>query len=313
VKNFSTIITTLFLCIPAFSTDFITLGTGEINGTYYPTGHYLCKFVNKNRDKTNVRCSVESTDGSVYNINAIQSGKFNFAIAQSDTVYQAINGIQKFKNKPVKKLRAVMSIYPELFTLITRKDSSISNVAALKGKRVNMGNIKSGSEAIALELLNEYGLKRGDFVSSSLKIADTEDALIDNKIDAYFFMVGHPAETIKNAADSIDISIVPILENEVKEFIAKRPYFVPAIIPAKMYKGVNESIPTFSVKAVIVTSEETSEKIIYTFVKSILENFEEFKKLHPAYKNITKESLLEGLGAPLHEGARKYFKEVGLL
>ncbi|NQY93268.1 MAG: TAXI family TRAP transporter solute-binding subunit, partial [Campylobacteraceae bacterium] len=191
-----------------YSADFITFGTGELNGTYYPTGNFLCKFMNKITQKTNIRCSVESTDGSVYNINAIESGEFNFAIAQADTIYQAVHGLKKFNNHPSEKLRSVMAIYPELFTLITRKDAAINKLTDIKGKRVNLGNLKSGSEFTTLELFKAFNINKESLsLSSSLKIEDTEDALIDNEIDAYFFMVGHPAETIQNAAISTPISI----------------------------------------------------------------------------------------------------------
>ena len=297
-----------------YSVDFITFGTGELNGTYYPTGNYLCKFINKITQKTNIRCSVESTDGSVYNINAIESGEFNFAIAQADTIYQAVHGLKKFNNNPSKKLRSVMAIYPELFTLITRKDASINKLTDIKGKRVNLGNLKSGSEFTTLELFKAFNINNESLsLSSSLKIEDTEDALIDNEIDAYFFMVGHPAETIQNAAISTPITIVPIIGPQLDEFIKKNQYFIKDVIPAGLYKGVDEAIQTFSVKAVVVTSVDTSDKLVYTFVKTILENFDEFKTLHPAYSNVTRESLLEGLGVPLHKTAKKYFKEIGLL
>ena len=207
-----------------------------------------------------------------------------------------------------------MAIYPELFTLITRKDASINKLTDIKGKRVNLGNLKSGSEFTTLELFKAFNINKESLsLSSSLKIEDTEDALIDNEIDAYFFMMGHPAETIQNAAISTAISIVPIIGPQLDEFIKKNQYFIKDVIPAGLYKGVDEAIETFSVKAVVVTSVDTSDKLVYTFVKTILENFDEFKTLNPAYSNVTRESLLEGLGVPLHKTAKKYFKEIGLL
>jgi len=314
MKKLYLIILLLVLKTSLFSTDFITLGTGEINGTYYPTGQFLCKFVNRIKTQTNIKCSVESTGGSVYNINSIKSGKLNFAIAQSDTIHQAINGISKFNKKPIKKLRSVIGLYSELFTLVSRKDAAINTIGELKGKRVNLGNSESGSELTTLELFKEYGINKNDLLlSSSLKIADTEDALIDNKIDAYFFMVGHPADNIKNAAKALPISIIPISGNKVDKFIKKFDYFSKDVIPAGLYEGVNEPIPTFSVKAVLLTSADTSEEMAYTFAKAIVENLEEFKKLHPAYQHISKKSLLDGLSAPLHKGAKRYYKEIGLL
>ncbi len=314
MKYLSILIYISFLNVQLFCMDFITLGTGEINGTYYPTGNYLCKFINQIKKETNIRCSVESTGGSVHNINAIRDGKFNFAISQSDTIYQAINGINTFDKKPIKKLRSVMGLYSELFTLVTRKDVFIRNIEDIKGKRINLGSTKSGSEFSTLELFKEYGINRSDLlIASSLQVEDTEDAFIDNKIDGFFFMVGHPANNIKNPAKALDIFIVPIQDKIIDNFIQKYPYFSKAIIPAFLYKGVNKPIPTFSVKAVLLTSEDTSDILVYTFVKTILDNFEEFKTLHPSYKYITKKSLVEGLSAPLHKASKKYFKEIGLL
>lgn len=314
MKKIPSLIIACLLSTSLYSADFITFGTGELNGTYYPTGNSMCKFINKITIQTNIRCTIESTDGSVYNINAIESGKFNFAIAQADTIYQAVHGIKKFDKRPNTQLRSVMAIYPEMFTLITRKDASIMKLSDIKGKRVNLGNIKSGSESTRIELFKAFNIKQEDLsLSSALKIEDTEDALIDNEIDAYFFMVGHPAETIQNAAISIPITIVPIVGPKADLFIEENKYFVKDVIPAGLYKGVDKAIETFSVKAVVVTREDVSEKLVYTFVKTILENFEEFKTLHPAYSNVTKESLLEGLSVPLHRSAKKYFKEIGLL
>lgn len=304
----------LLLKTALLSVDFITLGTGEMNATYYPTGQFLCKFINKNTIKNNINCSVESSDGSIYNIIAVDKGYYQFAISQSDTIYQAINGIGKFSNKSNTELRSVIGLYSELFTLVTRKDANINHIDDLKGKRINLGNAKSGTGITTLALFKEYGLSLKDLsFFSSLEIADTEDALIDNRIDAYFFMVGHPTNNIKNAAISTPISIIPIAGKEIDNLINRFSFFSKDFIPANLYKDVNNSIPTFSVKAVLITSSNVSEKVVYNFTKAIVENLEEFKKLHPAYKNITKESLFQGLSAPLHKGAKRYYKEIGLL
>ena len=302
------------LTIPIFSAEFITIGTGSVTGTYYPTGGAVCRLVNKYKKETKIRCSVESTGGSVYNINNIKNGELDFGIAQSDIVYQASKGQKKFEGNAVKKLRSVMAIYPELFTLVTRADSEIKNIMDIKGKRINLGNPGSGNEATALGLFDALGINKKDLeLAGVLKAGEAPDALRDNKIDGYFYMVGHPTANIKDAANSVDIAITPINGKEVNSFVKTNPYFAQADVPSGLYKGVNTPIPTFGVKAVLVTSTDISEKTVYTLVKAILENFDSFKKLHPAYANITKESLLDGLSAPLHEGAKKYFKEAGLL
>lgn len=302
------------LTLPAFAAEFVTIGTGGVTGTYYPTGGAVCRLVNKYKKETKIRCSVESTGGSVYNINTIKNGELDFGIAQSDVVYQAAKGTKKFEGKPVKKLRSVMAIYPELFTLVTRKDANINGVMDLKGKRINLGNPGSGNEATALALFKAVGMQKSDLAfAGALKAAEMPDALRDNKIDGYFYMVGHPTANIKDASNSVDVKITPLVGDKVDALVKANPYFAQADVPGGLYKGNPEGTPTFGVKAVLVTSTDVSDKAVHTVVKAILENFDAFKKLHPAYANITKESLLDGLSAPLHEGAKKYYKEAGIL
>jgi len=298
----------------AFSAEFITIGTGGVTGTYYPTGGAICKLVNIYKKETKIRCSVESTDGSVYNINTIQLGELDFGIAQSDVIYNAINGTGKFKNKPVKELKAVMAIYPELLTLVTRKESNIKSIYDIKDKKINIGNPGSGNEATVLTLLNKLGMSVKDLAyAGQLKSSEMPDALEAKQIDGYFYMVGHPTANIKDAANSTDIRITPISNEKIDELIKERPYFAKANVPAGLYKGSSVNVPTFGVKAVLVTHADVSDKAVYTVVKAIIQNFERFRRLHPAYNNISKESLLDGITAPLHDGAKRYYKEVGIL
>ena len=302
------------LSIPVFGAEFITIGTGGVTGTYYPTGGAICRQVNKMKKETKIRCSVESTGGSVYNINTIKNGELDFGIAQSDVVYQASKGTGKFDGKQVKKLKSVMAIYPELLALVSRKDANIKSIMDVKGKRINLGNPGSGNEATALTLFDANNIKKSDLkFAGALKAAEMPDALRDNKIDGYFYMIGHPNANIKDATNSVDTRIVPLEGKAVDGLISKYPYFAKAQIAKGLYKGVDAPVNTFGVKAVLVTSTDVSDKAVFTVVKAILENFDSFKKLHPAYNHITKESLLDGLSAPLHDGAKKYFKEAGLL
>ena len=312
------IVTSLFVIFIlngyVFASEFITIGTGSVTGIYYPTGGAVCRLVNKYKKETKIRCSVEATAGSVYNINSVKNGDIDFGIAQSDVLFNAVNGTKKFESKSIKKIRSVMAIYPELFTLVTNKNANIKNIMDIKGKRINLGNPGSGNEATALSMFKALGISKTDLsYAGILKAGEAPDALMENKIDGYFYMVGHPAANISDASNLVDVKITPIKGEKIDIFVKANPYFAQADIPAGLYKGVDTPIPTFGVKAVLVTSSDTSNKAVYTLVKAILENFQEFKKLHPAYSNITKESLLDGLSAPLHEGAKKYFKEVGLL
>jgi len=314
MKFLKTLIILNILCISAYSSQFITIGTGGVTGTYYPTGSAVCKLFNQYKSQTKIRCSVESTGGSVYNVSAVQNRELDFAIAQSDVLYQAVNGTSSFKNKPLKKLKSIMAIYPELLTLVTRRDANINTLKDVKNKRINLGNPGSGNESTALALFKENRIKKSDLkLAAVYEATEMPDALKNNKIDGYFYMVGHPTANVKDAANSVDIKIVPLTGIKINNLIKKYPYFAKANIPANMYVGNSKNIPTFGVKAVLFTSSDVSEKKVYTIVKAVLENFEAFKKLHPVYSNISKKSLLDGLSAPLHEGAKRYYKEAGLL
>lgn len=302
------------LSTPVLSSQFITIGTGGVTGTYYPTGGAICRFVNQYKKESKIRCSVESTDGSLYNLNTLKNGELDFGIVQSDIVYQASKGEGAFKDAKFPKLRSVIAIYPELLTLVTKKDSNINKLLDIKGKRINLGNSGSGNETTALALFEESGINKNDLKQvGTFSASEMPDALKNNIIDGYFYMVGHPTANIKDAANSTDIKIIPIDNNILDSLIEKYPYFTKGYIQAGTYRGQENDIPTFGVKAVLVTNENVNGNTVYLLVKAILENFDEFKKLHPAYENLTKESLLNGLSAPLHEGAKKYFEEAGLI
>ncbi len=312
----STIVAGMLAGTGAFATEFITIGTGGVTGVYYPTGGAICRMMNKHKKDTGIKCTVESTGGSVYNIKTIKAGELDFGIAQSDVVYQAANGTGKFKDAPYKDLRVVMSIHPELLTLAVRKDSGIKKFADLKGKVINIGNPGSGNEATVKMLLdNSKTVKLSDIKAEQLKAAECPNALKDKKIDGYFYMVGHPTANFKDAANSTDIDLISLKDvPAAQKLVKEKPYYAWGTIPAGMYKGVDHDTVTYGVKAVLVTSKNASEKAVYNMVKSILDNFDKFKKLHPAYKNLTKEDLLKGFDHKLlHPGAIKAFKEAGLL
>jgi TRAP transporter TAXI family solute receptor len=313
MKNLLKISLITILSTQAFSSEFITIGTGSVTGTYYPTGGAICRLVNQYKKDSKIRCSVESTDGSLYNLNSINNKDIDFGIVQSDILYQTQKE-EKSTKSDYFKLKSVMAIYPELLTLVTRKDANINTLIDLKDKRINLGNSGSGNESTALTLFNEINIEKSDLkLAGTFSASEMPDALKENKIDGYFYMVGHPTTNIKDAANSISVKIVSIENTILDSLIKKYPYYAKGTIPADTYKGQKEEIITFGVKAVLVTNENVSEKVVYSLVKAILENFDEFKKLHPAYSNITKESLLEGLSAPLHDGAKRYYKEIGLI
>ena len=302
--------------VQAADQTFVTIGTGGVTGVYYPTGGAIARLVNKGKKKHHIRASVESTGGSVYNLNAIAAGELDMGIVQSDWQYHAYNGTSKFSAKgPNKKLRAVFSVHPEPFTVVARADSGIKNFMDLKGKRVNIGNPGSGQRGTMEVVMKALGWTKGDFkLASELKSAEQAKALCDNKIDAIVFTVGHPSGSIKEATTSCDSVIVTVTGYAIDKLVKNNDYYRMATIPGGMYRGSDKDTTTFGVGATFVSSTQTPERVIYHVVKSVFENFGQFKKLHPAFANLKKEEMIkDGLSAPLHDGAKKYYKEAGLL
>jgi TRAP transporter TAXI family solute receptor len=309
----------LFLSVaPTQAADqqFVTIGTGGVTGVYYPTGGSICRLVNKGRKEHGIRCSVESTAGSVYNLNTIAAGELDMGVVQSDWQYHAYNGTSRFKDKgPNKDLRAVFSVHPEPFTVIARADSGIKKFEDLQGKRVNIGNPGSGQRGTMEVVMKAYGWDKKTFkLASELKSAEQGKALCDNKIDAIVFTVGHPSGSIKEPTTSCDSVLVPVTGPKIDELVKNNDYYRTAVIPGGMYRGTDSDTQTFGVGATFVTSAKVPEDVIYNVVKAVFENFDDFKKLHPAFKVLKKEEMIkDGLSATLHPGAMKYYKEAGLM
>ena len=300
----------------AMEKQFVTIGTGGVTGVYYPTGGAICRLVNKTRKEHGIRCSVESTGGSVYNLNAIRAGELDMGVAQSDWQYHAYHGDSKFASQgPNKKLRAVFSVHPEPFTVVARKDAHIKNFDDLKGKRVNIGNPGSGQRGTMEIVMAAKGWTNKDFkLASELKSSEQSKALCDNKIDAIVFTVGHPSGSIKEASTSCDTTLVNVTGPEIDKLVKENDYYRYATIPGGMYRGTPNDTKTFGVGATFVTSSDVPEDVIYNVVKAVFENFDSFKKLHPAFSVLKKEEMIkDGLSAPLHRGAVKYYKEAGLM
>ncbi|WP_428456155.1 TAXI family TRAP transporter solute-binding subunit [Photobacterium makurazakiensis] len=295
---------------------FVTIGTGGVTGVYYPTGGAICRLVNKGKKEHNIRCSVESTGGSIYNINTIRAGELDLGIAQSDWQYHAYNGSSKFEESGAfKDLRAVFSIHPEPFTIVARSDAGIKTFEDLKGKRVNIGNPGSGQRGTMEVLMTRYGWTNEDFkLASELKASEQSKALCDNKIDAMIYTVGHPSGAIKEATTSCESKIVTVASPTVEKLVSDNSFYRIATVPGGMYKGNAENVTTFGVGATFVSSTSVPDEVVYNIVKSVFENFDDFRKLHPAFANLKKEEMVkDGLSAPLHDGAKKYYKEIGLM
>lgn len=292
---------------------FITIGTGGQTGVYFVVGQSICRLVNRESDRTGLKCTAPSTGGSIANINAIKAGDMDMGVAQSDWQFHAYNGSSQFEGDKFDKERAVFSVHSEPFTVIARADAGITSFDGLKGKRVNVGNPGSGQLATMEVVLAAKGWTMGDFtLASELKPAEQAAALGDNKVDAIIYTVGHPNGSIQEAVSTVEAHLVPVEGEAIDKLVNENPFYAYATIPGGMYAGTPDDVKTFGVKATFVTSADVADDVIYEVVKAVFDNFERFKKLHPAFENLKEEEMIkDGLSAPLHPGAIKYYKERG--
>ena len=298
--------------LEAQAAQYVNIGTGGVTGVYYPAGGAICRMVNKTRKEHGVRCGVESTGGSVYNINALAAGELELGVAQADLTYKAAQGEKPFTAEHGKKIRAVMALHPEVVTLVSRASAEINGVADLVGKRVNVGSPGSGNERSANELLAACNIRTEQLaLAGRLKPAEMPDALRDDKLDAYFYVVGHPTANVKDVAASVQIHLTPLTGACVDKMVTSHPYLVKTEIPGGMYQGVDKPTTSYGVKALLVASSDAPDEAIYQVVKAVFENLERFTRLHPAFRALTPENMLQGLTAPLHPGAARYYKEKG--
>ena len=295
---------------------FVTIGTGGVTGVYYAAGGAICRLVNKDRAKHGIRCSVESTGGSVFNVNTIKAGELDLGFSQSDVQYNATKGLAQFKEGGAYgDLRSVFSVHPEPFTVVARKEANVKSFADFRGKRFNVGNPGSGTRASMEELLVALGWKMSDFsLASELKADEHGPALCDGKIDGFFYGVGHPSANIQDPTTSCGAQLVSITGPAVDKLIADRPYYAKATIAGNLYPNNPNPTVTYGVLATVVTSSKVPADSVYAVVKAVFDNFDEFKRLHPALAYLSPEGMVkDGNSAPLHEGAARYYREKGWL
>lgn len=292
---------------------FVTIGTGGVTGVYYAVGGAICRLMNKNRAETGPRCSVESTGGSVFNVNAIKAGELDFGLAQSDVQFNDAKGEAQFKGNADPDLRAVFSVHPEPFTVLARRDAGVKEFADFKGKRFNIGNPGSGTLLSMEELLKQLGWTKADFsLAAELKADEQGTALCDNKIDGFFYGVGHPSAAIQDPTIACGAKLNSLTGPAIEALVKEHPYYAKATIPGGMYANNPNPTQTYGVLATVVTSAKVSDATVYALVKAVFDNFDEFKKLHPAFATLDPKAMItNGLSAPLHSGAVSFYKEKG--
>ncbi len=296
--------------------QFLTIGTAGVTGIYYAVGGGICRLVNQGRKEHGIRCSVESTGGSVYNLKTIRQGELEMGVVQSDWQYHALHGTSLFEDAgPDQALRSLFSLHPDSVIIAARRDTGIQSLDDLGGKTINLGNPGSGTRGTAEVLVQALGWDMEHFgLVTELKSAEQSAALCDNTIDAFLMVAGNPVANVLEAATTCDINIIPVAGEAVDALVASRPYYGKVSIPGGLYRGVDEDVPSFGLPATFVTSSKVPEETVYVMVKAVFDNFEAFRSLHPAFANLRKEEMVvNGLSAPMHAGAERYFRETGLI
>jgi len=302
--------------VEAKGDKFITIGTGGVTGVYYPAGGAICRLVNRGRRDHGIRCSVESTGGSIYNLNSLRNGELDIAVAQSDWQYHATNGTGPFtSNGPDKKLRSLFSLHSEPFTVIARADSGVETFDDLVGKRVNIGNPGSGMRATMDVVMQKKGWTEKTFkLASKLKASEQAQALCDNKIDVMIYAAGHPNGAVQEVTTTCESKLIAVEGGVIDKLVADAPYYAYTTIPGGMYQGNADDTKAFGVKATFVASADVDEEVVYQVVKAVFDNFENFKTLHPVFSTLEPSRLThEGNSAPLHKGAERYFAEKNMI
>jgi hypothetical protein len=320
-------VTLILVSAGAFAQELrlIRIGTGSTGGTYFPVGGLIASAISNppgSRDcELGGSCGVPgliaaavSTQGSVQNVIDVASGTLDMALTQADVAYSAYFGRGIFAgDKRLDNLRAVANLFPESVHLVVRRDSGIKAVADLKGKRVSLGELESGTLVIAEIVLDAFGLGKDDVVAFYEKLGKAGDMLAEGELDGYFMVGGYPIYAIAHSADTTAIDLIPIMGEQAERITDSHPFLSADIIPAGTYKGVG-SVATLSVGALLVVSASIDDELVYGITRALWnpENRKILDSGNPNGKRIQLHRALDGVAIPLHPGAARFYDEVGL-
>ena len=294
---------------PLAAAQQVSIATGGTGGTYYPYGGGLAELINKHLEGYNAVAEV--TGASVENMGLVWRGDSDVALALADTVYQAYNGTGDFEERQLNNIRALASIYPNAMQLVTMADSNVESLADLKGKTISVGAPGSGTELNARGLLEANDLTYDDFDPRRLNFNETADAIRNGDIDAGFWSVGPPTSSILNLATTRDVRLVSLSEEEISNAMDEVPVFAPYELRAGMYDGMDEAVQTIGIPNVLVANSEMDDEVAYQITKLLFERTDELIAIHPAANDTTVEFSVNSTPIPFHEGALRYYEEVG--
>ncbi len=294
----------------------IFMGTGSRAGVYFQVGRATCRLVNKGTTSHGLTCAAPPTAGSIANLEAIRNSELQLGVVQSDWQYHASKGSGRFQEAgPDEDLRALFSVHGEPFTVVARRDAHIKTFDDLKGKRVNIGNPGSGQRGTMEVVMTAKGWDKSVFsLANELPASQQSLALCHDRVQAMVYTVGHPNSSVGQAAGLCDAIMVEVKDATIDKLVEENPFYAYTEIPGGIYGGNPEPVTTFGVKATVVSSAKVDAEVIYNIVKAVFDNLDNFKKLHPAFSGLQPEQMIhDGLSAPLHEGALRYYQEKGWL
>jgi hypothetical protein len=279
---------------------------------YFHLGVAISRIANENLP--DIEVNVKNVTSSVINSKLVASGDADLVTVQNDIAFYALKGLKPLFDKPVPNIRGVASLYSEHVHILARKDANIASVGDFKGKRVAVGPFGTAPEQNALQILDAYGMKLGDLGKVEwLTINESMNYLTNNRIDALFYLGGLGAPAIGGTASKLETVIVPIDDIHAEILVKKYPYYVRAKIPPRIYKGIEQEVPTVSVWTMLAVSAELGEDIVYKITKAVFENTKVMAEAHGVGKQVKLENALVGMSVPLHLGAVRFYKEKGVM
>jgi len=294
----------------------ITLATGAPGGAYHPVGNAICRMFNLSVGPPAVPCVAVRSDGSVANVQRVLSGEATFGLSQTDVAYAAFHGEGPFITaRPDPRLRSLIALYPEAFTVVARADAGIRDFQDLRDKRIGIGKSGAGYTFTRDVVLGFYGwiISEPDRVLE-LGPAEQNQALCANAVDAIIFQAGHPNGLTQEATTGCRARLVHVAGPPIDRLLATHAYYVASVIPGGAYPGNPDDIRTIGTRAVLITSSGQPDALAYAVVKAVFEQLDDFRRLHPALSSLqTAQMVPNETVIPIHPGALKYYREIGLL
>lgn len=295
----------------------ITIATASPGAIYHPVGNAVCRIVNlADADDPSKRCQAIESEGAVANVDEVRAGKATLGLTQSDLAYGAFRGEGVFAaSGPDRDMRTVIALHREAFTVIARADSGIRSFEDLRGRRVGIGRSGAGYAYTRDVVLGFYGWTISDFDRAlELGPAEQNETLCNNGVDAIIFETAHPDGLTQEATSGCRARLVRVAGPSIDRLLAAHPYYTASVIPGGLYEGNPTDTPTFGTQTVLVTSARQPEDVAYAVAKAVLENFEDFRRLHPALSMIARKDMVPSEAVmPIHPGALRYYRETGLL